>query len=147
MKGTFAETLARLRAEKGLTQRQLGSSTGVAWSMISKYESGQSTPRLKILMRLAEALGVSIDELQGHEPEPDSVPIILESPDGHKMPISLDRKTFDQMQEAASASGKPLGEILSETITWGLKMIKESPEFAASLKRQIKESQQPDDGE
>lgn len=147
MKGTFAETLARLRAEKGLTQRQLGSSTGVAWSMISKYESGQSTPRLKILMRLAEALGVSIDELQGHEPEPDSVPIILESPDGHKMPISLDRKTFDQMQEAARASGKPLGEILSETISWGLKMIKESPEFAASLKRQIKESREPDDGE
>lgn len=147
MKGRFAETLARLRAEKGLTQRQLGSSAGVAWSMISKYESGQSSPRLKILMRLAKALDVSVDELQGHEPEPDSVPVILESPDGDEMPISLDRKTFDQMQEAARQSGRPLGEILSETISWGLRMIKESPEFAASLKRQIKESREPDDGE
>ncbi|MFG0323707.1 helix-turn-helix domain-containing protein [Pseudomonas sp. zjy_15] len=147
MKGTFAETLAHLRAKRGLTQRQLGSSAGVAWSMISKYESGQSSPRLKILMRLAKALDVSVDELQGHEPEPDSVPIILESPDGDEMPISLDRKTFDQMQEAARESGKPVGEILSETIAWGLRMIKESPEFAASLKRQIKDSREPDDGE
>ena len=67
MKNNFAEKLAHLRAQKGLTQRQLGEMAGVAWSMISKYESGQSMPRLKVLMRLGDALGVSVNELQGEE--------------------------------------------------------------------------------
>lgn len=65
MMNKFAEKLANLRAQKGLTQRQLGEMAGVAWSMISKYESGQSKPRLKVLMRLGDALGVSVEELQG----------------------------------------------------------------------------------
>ncbi|MEJ5039921.1 helix-turn-helix domain-containing protein [Pseudomonas sp. B21-036] len=67
MNATFAERLAHLRAQKGLTQRELGAAAGVAWSMISKYEAGKSMPRLKVLMRLGEALGVSVEELQGAE--------------------------------------------------------------------------------
>lgn len=35
--------------------------------MISKYESGQSMPRLKVLMRLGGALGVPVKELLGEE--------------------------------------------------------------------------------
>lgn len=73
MNGTFAEKLAHLRAQKGLTQRELGAAAGVAWSMISKYESGKSMPRLKVLMRLADALGVSTNELQGGEASRPSI--------------------------------------------------------------------------
>lgn len=73
MNGTFAEKLAHLRAQKGLTQRELGAAAGIAWSMISKYESGKSMPRLKVLMRLADALGVSTKELQGEETSRPSV--------------------------------------------------------------------------
>lgn len=73
MKNNFAEKLANLRAQKGLTQRQLGEMAGVAWSMISKYESGQSKPRLKVLMRLSDALGVSVKELQGEKESRPSV--------------------------------------------------------------------------
>lgn len=62
---SFAERLATLRAETGQTQRELAALTGIAWSMISKYESGQSKPRLKVLMRLADALGVSREGLLG----------------------------------------------------------------------------------
>ncbi len=141
MKGRFAETLAHLRAEKGLTQRQLGSSAGVAWSMISKYESGQSTPRLKILMRLADALGVSVDELQGQEPESRTVTLVLEEPDGQEMPMTIDRSAFDLLQKAAKETGRPLSDIVSDTLLWGLQMIKSSPEFAESLKRDIAEKQ------
>lgn len=141
----FATKLIRLRGEKNLTQQELGDASGVSPSQISRYEAGQARPRKTVLGKLAKALDVSIDELQGHEPEPDSVPVILESPDGDEMPISLSRKTFDQMQEVARESGKPLGEVLSETIAWGLRMLKESPEFAASLKRQVKESRKSKD--
>ena len=147
MNTEFATNLIRLRGEKNLTQQELGDASGVSPSQISRYEAGQARPRKTVLGKLAKALDVSIDELQGHEPESDSVAIILESPDGDQMPISLDRKTFDQMQEAARESGKPLGEVLSETIAWGLRMLKESPEFAASLKRQVKESRDVKGGE
>lgn len=141
MNGTFAEILAHLRAKKGLTQRQLGSSAGVAWSMISKYESGQSTPRLKVLMRLADALGVSVDELQGQAPESGTVTLVLEEPDGKEMPLTIDRSAFELLQKAAEETGKPLGDIVSDTLLWGLQMIKSSPEFAESLKRDIAEKQ------
>lgn len=63
----FAANLAQLRAERGMTQRELAALVGVAWSMISKYESGQSMPRLKILIRLANALGVPVGQLRGDE--------------------------------------------------------------------------------
>lgn len=73
MNNNFAEKLATLRAQKGLTQRELGAMAGIAWSMISKYESGQSMPRLKVLMRLAEALGVSVKDLKGEDNDRPSV--------------------------------------------------------------------------
>lgn len=145
MNGTFAETLAHLRAQRGLTQRQLGSEAGVAWSMISKYESGQSMPRLKILMRLADALGVTLAELQGTEPESRTVTLVLEEPGGEDMPLTIDRSAFELLQKAAEETGKPLGDIVSDTLLWGLRMIKESPEFAASLKRQVEESRKEDE--
>lgn len=56
MNDTFAEKLAYLRAQKGMTQRELAAMTGIAWSMISKYEAGKSKPRLRVLLRLEEAL-------------------------------------------------------------------------------------------
>ncbi|WP_214510531.1 helix-turn-helix domain-containing protein [Pseudomonas brassicacearum] len=65
MNRTFAERLSLARAKKGLTQRELASMAGVAWSQISKYESGKSKPRLKLLLKLADALGMTVDELRG----------------------------------------------------------------------------------
>lgn len=52
----FPEKLASLRAARGLTQRDLGALSGLAWSMISKYESGQCLPRKRSLMALERAL-------------------------------------------------------------------------------------------
>lgn len=147
MNGTFAENLAHLRAKKGLTQRELGAAVGIAWSMISKYESGQSTPRLKILMRLADALGVTVENLQGYEPGSEVTSIILEEPDGTAMPMRIDQSALDQLKETARETGKPLGDVMSDMLRWGLKMLKEDPEFAASLKRQIEESRKADKNE
>ncbi|WP_063912489.1 helix-turn-helix transcriptional regulator [Pseudomonas sp. p21] len=141
MSDDFATKLIYLRGERNLTQQELGDASGVSPSQISRYEAGQAKPRKTVLRKLAEALCVPVEELQ------DEVPVVLESPDGDKMPITIDRETFDQMQKAARASGKSLGEVLSETLAWGLRMLKESPEFAASLKRQIEESRKADKDE
>jgi len=92
-------------------------------------------------------MGVSVDELQGQPPEPGTVTLILEEPGGEDMPLTIDRSAFELLQKAAEETGKPLGDIVSDTLVWGLRMIKESPEFAASLKRQIKESRETDDCE
>lgn len=147
MNTEFATNLIRLRGEKNLTQQELGDASGVSPSQISRYEAGQARPRKTVLGKLADALGVSVDELQGQAPESGTVTLILEEPGGEDMPLTIDRSAFELLQKAAEETGKPLSDIVSDTLLWGLRMIKESPEFAASLKRQIKVSREPDDGE
>ncbi|WP_243434218.1 helix-turn-helix transcriptional regulator [Pseudomonas sp. 43(2021)] len=147
MNTEFATNLIRLRGEKNLTQQELGDASGVSPSQISRYEAGQARPRKTVLGKLAYALGVSVDELQGQPPESGTVTLILEEPGGEDMPLTIDRSAFELLQKAAEETGKPLGDIVSDTLVWGLRMIKESPEFAASLKRQIKDSRELDDGE
>ncbi|UXZ43607.1 helix-turn-helix domain-containing protein [Pseudomonas soli] len=136
----FANNLIRLRGANNLTQQELGDASGVSPSQISRYEAGQARPRKTVMGKLADALGVSVDELQGQSPEPGTVTLILEEPGGEDMPLTIDRSAFELLQKAAKETGKPLGDIVSDTLLWGLQMIKSSPEFAESLKRQIEES-------
>lgn len=65
--GTFAERLKSARLAKGLRQRDLRDAAGVTEQMISRYERGIHTPETKTLVRLAEALDVSISDLLGTE--------------------------------------------------------------------------------
>jgi transcriptional regulator with XRE-family HTH domain len=60
---SFGRNLASVRKEKGLTQESLMNKSGVALSQIRRYEADKSSPTLGVLVRLATALGVSIDEL------------------------------------------------------------------------------------
>ncbi len=60
---SFGRNLATVRKEKGLTQEALVQKSGVAISQIRRYEADKSSPTLDVLMRLATALGVSIDAL------------------------------------------------------------------------------------
>lgn len=55
--------LANLRNEKGLTQAQLGEKCGADKTVISHWENGASAPRADTLPLVADALGVSIDDL------------------------------------------------------------------------------------
>jgi transcriptional regulator with XRE-family HTH domain len=59
----FAETLARLRNERGLSQRALADQAGVSVDELRHWEHGYRRPRLDSFMRLAAVLGVSLDEL------------------------------------------------------------------------------------
>ncbi len=62
-KQTFGSTLAALRKEKGMTQLELAQSMGVTDKAVSKWERNLSFPDVASLPRLAEQLGVSVDEL------------------------------------------------------------------------------------
>lgn len=51
--------------EKGLTQEVLAEETELSLAAVQKVEAGQSGLRLETLIRIALALGVSIDTLVG----------------------------------------------------------------------------------
>jgi transcriptional regulator with XRE-family HTH domain len=55
-----AYQIARLRIMRGLTQQELADLVGTKQPSIARLESGNSTPSLSFLNRLAEALGASL---------------------------------------------------------------------------------------
>lgn len=61
----FAARLARLREERGWSQKQLAARIGCRPGLVSKFETGRRTPRAALLVHLGAALGVSVDELLG----------------------------------------------------------------------------------
>jgi transcriptional regulator with XRE-family HTH domain len=67
--------LAALRELRGLTQVELGSRAAIAAASISHFETGQRIPSLDSLIRLADALDVSVDALLGRVPLEASVPV------------------------------------------------------------------------
>lgn len=60
---SLGQNLAKFRKEKGLTQQDLVSLSGVAISQIRRYETDKSSPSLDVIIKLAKSLGVSIDEM------------------------------------------------------------------------------------
>ena len=53
-------SLIDARKSCNITQKQLSENTGIAQSDISKIENGSGNPTLKILLRLAEGLGMNL---------------------------------------------------------------------------------------
>jgi transcriptional regulator with XRE-family HTH domain len=63
LRDVFAANLRRLRHEKGLSQDDLAYEAEVSRSYLSQLEKGAFYASLKIIGRLAEALGVEPAEL------------------------------------------------------------------------------------
>lgn len=59
----FAETLRRLRIERGLAQRELAKMMYVTQSTVARWENGSRMPDATMLPRLAQCLGVDAGEL------------------------------------------------------------------------------------
>jgi len=55
--------IKQLRYKSGLTQEQLASKLGISAQSVSKWETAVSMPDIALLPLLAEAFGVSVDEL------------------------------------------------------------------------------------
>ncbi|MGW4894812.1 helix-turn-helix domain-containing protein [Kitasatospora sp. NPDC004240] len=60
-----APRLRRLRAERGITLAALSEETGISKSTLSRLESGQRRPSLELLLPLAGAYRVPLDDLVG----------------------------------------------------------------------------------
>ena len=57
--------MRQARESRNITQAQLAEMTGLMPSAVSHFEAGRRAPSVENLWRLADALGMSIDELVG----------------------------------------------------------------------------------
>lgn len=70
--GTINLKIAELRKKNGLTQQELGDLLAVSFQTISKWENDVTMPDITFLPTLAECFGVTVDQLLGLKPLPDS---------------------------------------------------------------------------
>jgi transcriptional regulator with XRE-family HTH domain len=64
----LAANLKALRELRKLTQSELGNRAAMGAASISHFETGQRTPSLDSLVKLADALDVTVDTLLGRAP-------------------------------------------------------------------------------
>ena len=61
------ERLKRLRRLRAMSQEELAEESGVGRATISRIERGETGAHGRTLRRLAQALGVGVEELVGEE--------------------------------------------------------------------------------
>lgn len=86
--------IREIRKAIGLTMKELGAKVDVAESTISQYETGKRQPDNETLLKLGEALDVSVGYLLGEEPR-----------DGDRI-VTMDDFTYAMQNE-----GKTLTEM------------------------------------
>ena len=69
-KKIFGQNLQQVRTQKGLTQAQLAEKVSVTNATISNWESAYRSPDINDLVKLADALRVSLDYLAGRSESP-----------------------------------------------------------------------------
>ncbi len=67
-KKMIGKQLKELRRNKGWSQQRLAGESGLSFNTITRIEQGiGDSPTLKTLIKLADALGVGLDELAGRK--------------------------------------------------------------------------------
>ncbi len=52
----FSEKLAKMRNDRGLTQQQMAAMIGVGIAQIRRYEKGNSSPTLEVIMTIIDSM-------------------------------------------------------------------------------------------
>lgn len=69
----FGRNLSAKRVENNLSQKAMAEAVGVAQSTYSLYEKGSREPNISKIVKIAEVLSVSVDELFGVNSADDSL--------------------------------------------------------------------------
>ncbi|RVX41375.1 XRE family transcriptional regulator [Nonomuraea polychroma] len=88
--------LRRLRRHRGLTLAELAAETGISESTLSRLESGGRRPNLELLLPLARAHGMPLEELIGAPQTGD--------PRVHLRPIQRDGMTYIRLTHKAGGT-------------------------------------------
>ncbi len=127
MEMTIGKRIAMLRRQKELKQDDLAEMLGVSPQAVSKWENDQTCPDISLLPKLAQILGVTVDELlSGKQEQMESavrilppeqrkdikemmLRIIVDSADGDKvrvnLPMALVQVAMDMGMEMPQVSG------------------------------------------
>ena len=65
MSARLGEAIETARRSRGLTQPEVAELAGITQAALSRYENDQRTPEPEVLQRLADALGVTVELLEG----------------------------------------------------------------------------------
>ena len=91
--------ISRLRKEKDMTQPALADCMGVSFQAVSNWERGASMPDIGKLPELAQALGVSVDELLGGGRGGELIRSVMDG--SEETFIKTERITLSEAGEAA----------------------------------------------
>jgi len=65
----YLQNLVKLRKQKGWSQERLATESGISYNTLIKLERGGIVnPKIETVIKLADALNVSLDELVGRKP-------------------------------------------------------------------------------
>lgn len=103
---SFGDRMANLRNERGYSQRDLARETGISQRMIAYYEKQAQYPPTHVLPILAEALGVSVDQLLG---------LATDKGDGKKKDMRLWRR-FTQIEKLDTKEKRQVIQLLDTFI-------------------------------
>ncbi len=84
-KQTLGRMIASLRKEKGMTQLELAEKMGVTDKAVSKWERDLSCPDVNSIPKLAEVLGVSVNDLMQVKEESndaakqEKIPVLIDT--------------------------------------------------------------------
>lgn len=64
---SFSENLRRYREKSGLSRKDIAAKIHMTANGYGLYETGRSEPKLEVLNKIADVLGVSTDDLLGRD--------------------------------------------------------------------------------
>ena len=110
-----AQRLKSLRESVGLSQAKLAALMGATQASVNRYENGQSSPPLKILLWYADFFDVSLDYIFARTEQPEGKlyehkPKVVEA-------ITQENKELRQFVDMCFAPTSPVSEKLRETLT------------------------------
>ncbi len=102
--GTLPMNLRKFRDLRGLTQAQMGARSAIGAASISHFETGQRTPTLQTIVKLADALDVTVDALLGRAPVESSAhvdPVFLQASKADAQTLETVRRVAEAILEDA----------------------------------------------
>ena len=100
---TFGEKLKSIRLSRKLSQQEFADMLGTSKQVVSRYELGQTTPKIGVAARWCELLGVNLDNMLNNNRDiyDDTQPINL--PHGMESPtVTEDYVTFPVIGDLAA---------------------------------------------
>ena len=120
-----------MRKTKNLTQAEVAANLGISAQVFSRYERGDHEPDNKMLCKLADFFGVTVDELLGRTPQlfddarvpKTEVQNLFDQLTAHQKELVLERmRAYIDANEERGLYGDgdmPIVRITKKTDSWG----------------------------